>query len=139
MKKFSLLMVLALALLLPALAQEAASQQDQNDIYCVNVVIEKVFPYTKGYAVIYRSGANKVDTVYIPREWFSFATHKAELHQLDYGRTRPSMSVFYKAGEFYMVKLYVSKYNADPTWGTVTTAMNLDGQFDGVETLKMNY
>jgi hypothetical protein len=132
-------MLLALGTLLPIAAQEAAPRQEQSDRYCVNVAIEKVYPYSKGYAVIYRSGSNNVNTVYIPREWFSFATHKAELHQLDYGRLRPSMSVYYKAGEFHLVKLYVSKYNADPTWGIVTAAVNLDDRFEGVETLNITF
>jgi hypothetical protein len=139
MKKLSLLAVLALVLLLPAAAQTTIPQESQSDLYCVNVVIEKVFPYTKGYAVVYRSGLNLVDTVYIPKEWFSFSVHKAELHQLGHGKTRPSMSVFYKAGEFHLVKLYVTRDGADETWGIVTNAMNLDDRFEGIEKLQLKF
>jgi hypothetical protein len=122
-----------------------AAQQDKwgaantSELYYVNVPIEKVYPYRKGYVVVYRKGANTLGRAYIPFEWFRANSKKAELVQIGDGKTWPCMSVFYKEGAFYGVRLYVSRRNSHLTWGNIPSNVNLDDRFEGVEEIKLGF
>jgi hypothetical protein len=89
--------------------------------------------------VVYRTGFNKTGTAYSPLEWFKTEAKKAELIQLGTGKNAPSMSVFYKAGAFYSVRLYVSRSPSHSSWGVVPSDAIIDSRFEGVETLEIQY
>ena len=110
-----------------------------SELYYVNVPIEKVYPYRLGYVVLFRQGANALGQAYIPYEWFRGADRKAQLFQLPDGKNWPSMSVFYKEGEFYGVRLYVAKRQSHLTWGIVPSNVNLDARFEGVESIDLSF
>ncbi|MDR2049670.1 MAG: hypothetical protein LBP69_09485 [Treponema sp.] len=140
MKKLSIIALLGLAALaLPVAAQQKIAPQNESELYCVNVPIQKIYPYRKGYVVVYRSGANNTGTLYIPLEWFGRDVLKAELVQIGYGKTWPCMSVFYKEGAFHAVRLYVSRYNSHERWGNIPSNVNIDDRFEGLETLDIKY
>ncbi|MDR1929012.1 MAG: hypothetical protein LBQ44_00135 [Treponema sp.] len=120
-------------------AQTKIPEGNESELYCVNIPIEKVYNAKKGYVVVYRRGVNKLGTAYIPYEWFRSEIQKGILGQLGDGPTQPSLSVFYKEGKFYNVKLYVSKRASHPTWGNLSSAVNLDDRFEGVEELKIQF
>jgi hypothetical protein len=110
--------------------EERWGAQNISDLYYVNVPIEKVYPYRKGYVVLYRKGANELARAYIPFEWFKATVRKAELIQLGDGKTWPCMSVFYKDGAFHGVRLYVSKRLSHLTWGVISSVVNIDDRFE---------
>jgi len=141
MKKLLLLAVLGLVIagVLPLMAQQKIAPENESDLYYVNIPIEKVYNYKLGYVVVYRSGVNKLAEAYIPFEWFRFDQMKAQLIQLGDGKTRPCMSVFYKEGAFHSVRLYVAKRTADLTWGSLPSYTDLDGRFEGVESLDIKF
>jgi hypothetical protein len=135
---FALLAFLALGAA-PVPAQQPIPPQDLSDLYYVTVPIEKVYPYRKGYVVVYRRGANRVGQAYIPFEWFRAAEKKAGLIQIGYGKTMPCMSIFYKEGKFHFVRLYVSRLKSHPTWGLIPSGVNIDDRFEGLEELQIGF
>ncbi|MDR1388539.1 MAG: hypothetical protein LBJ31_00990 [Treponema sp.] len=135
---FALLGFLALGAA-PVQAQQPIPPQDLSDLYYVTVPIEKVYPYRKGYVVVYRRGANRVAQAYIPFEWFRANVKKADLIQIGYGSTQPCLSVFYKEGKFHYVRLYVSRQKSHATWGLIPSIINIDDRFEGLEELQMAY
>ena len=132
----------------PVLAQQAQGQTRVEDrwnpaniseLYYVNVPIEKVYAYRRGYIVLFRKGANDLGRAYIPFEWFRIEERKAQIFNLGPGRTWPNMSVFYKEGAFYGVRLYVAKSPSHMTWGNVPLSANLDDHFEGVESIDLSH
>ncbi|MDR2471777.1 MAG: hypothetical protein LBD09_06680 [Treponema sp.] len=109
-----------------------------SELYYVNVPVEKVYPYRRGYMVLYRKGVNALGRAYIPFEWFRANVKKAELIQIGDGKTWPSMSVFYKEGAFHGVRLYVSRRPSHQTWGMIASTTNIDDRFD-VEAIDLGF
>ena len=110
-----------------------------SDLYYLNVPIEKVYPYRKGYVVLYRKGANNLGRAYIPFEWFRNNVGKAQLIQIGDGKAWPCMSVFFKEGAFYGVRLYVSRRPSHLTWGMISSIVNIDDRFEGVESIDLSF
>jgi len=110
-----------------------------SELYYVNVPIEKIYPSRKGYVVVFRRGVDDVGRTYVPYEWFLADSRKAELIQLGDGPTWPCMSIFYKEGAFHSVRLYVSKRLSHMTWGNLPADVNLDKNFEGVESIDLGF
>ena len=131
----------------PVAAQQAEgnSMEDRwgpantSDLYYINVPVEKVYPYRLGYVVLFRKGNNTLGRAYIPYEWFKFTVRKADLVQLGDGPTWPCMSVFYKEGAFYGVRLYVAKRASHITWGVIQSNVNIDDRFQNVEGIDLGF
>ena len=138
---FSCFMVLSIS---PVAAQQEERSMESrwgaaniSELYYINVPVEKVYPYRLGYVVLFRKGNNELGRAYIPYEWFRYNVQKAQLVQLGDGPTWPSMTVFYKEGAFYSVKLYVSKRPSHLTWGNIPSNVNLDAHFQNVESIDL--
>lgn len=125
MKKLIIVLFLA-ALTLPAFAQ---NNRDEGNMYYVNVPVEKIYLSYEGYLVQYRSGANTISTIGIPYEWFTDSASRAELMKLPPGRDWPSMSIFYKEGEFSHVRLYIHRTRAHTTWSVVPMGADVSKYF----------
>jgi hypothetical protein len=76
---------------------------------------------------------------YIPMEWFVDSAGRGEIITLPKGKTWPSMSVYYKEGEFSHVRLYVHRSPAHQTWGIIPQNVNIDSRFEDVETLDLKF
>ena len=139
MKKFVIAVVLLaiFAAGMPVFAE--TREKKESEYYYVNISLEKIYPYRAGYIVQYRKGLNRVGRAYLPSEWFSSAAGKGELILLPRGGAWPSMSVYYKEGEFSHVRLYVHRHPGHATWGGVPQNVNLDSNFDNVETLRLEF
>jgi hypothetical protein len=111
----------------------------ESEYFYVNVNIEKIFPYRKGYIVQYRKGADQLATVYLPLEWFTEIAGKGELVGLQAPTAWPYMSVFYKNGEFSHVKLYIRTARSHESWGNVPLNVNVDDRFENVTDVKIEY
>jgi len=123
----------------PPRLEEGWNPANVSDLYYVNVPIEKVYTYRKGYVVQFRRGINALGTAYIPFEWFGRDMRKAEVLYLRPGAMWPCMSVFFKDGAFHGVRLYVSKNKTHITWGNLPMYVNLDSNFEGVEAIDLGY
>jgi len=146
----------------------AQANKTSSDYYPVRVYIEKIYPYRAGYVVSYKQGL-ATNLAYLPNEWFSRVPEdpgekgsslqksayerynkglppKAELILLR-GGMAPYMSVYYKQGEdasnpspqFDHVRVYAPKNYQDPHWGVVRHEINLDEDFENVETLDLAF
>jgi hypothetical protein len=136
MKKLIIVLIL-LAHVLPVFAQNNSGSDSQ--MYYINIPVEKVFLSHEGYVVQYRKGISQIATIGIPYEWFKNAASKAEVLLLPSGRDWPSMSVFYKEGEFSNVKLYVHRWKDHPTWSIVPQHMDVSRHFKDPESFSLEF
>ena len=124
----------------PIFAQ-TQNRQPENDseFYYKNVSLEKIYPYRNGYVVQYRRGINGIGRAYLPMAWFTDSAGKGEIVTLPAGTAWPSLSVYYKNGEFSHVRLYIHHSSSHQTWGTIPQNVNIDDRFEGVEELNLQY
>ena len=140
MKKFMLLVVLVTLGLGGALfAQQKSSMFKESEYYYYNIPIEKIYSYRMGYIVIYRKGINQMARTFLPYEWFTDPTGKGELIGIGSGKEWPSMSVYYKSGEFSHVRLRVRREKSHISWGVVPLNINLDDQFKDIEEVSLEF
>ena len=115
------------------------SGRNESEYYYVNITLEKIWPYRAGYIVQYRKGLNRIGRLYLPSEWFASSASKGEIIQLPKGVNWPSMTVYYKDGEFSHIRLYVHRMQNHQSWGSVPQNVNIDSRFDNVDTLKIDF
>ncbi len=142
---FIILIVLSFVTVIPVFAQDAGtrnnagiSAENESDMFYVNIPIEKIYPYQKGYVVLYRNNTRLAQT-YIPIEWFSGPEGKADLIRLGSGKRWPYLTVFYQNGEFSHLRLYVRREVTHETWGNIPVGVNIDDRFEGVETIILEF
>jgi hypothetical protein len=157
MKRFIFVLVV-LAVVSPAFAQN--NSNEINNIYCVNVLVERIYPSSQGYIVQYLRSTGGVGTVGIPNEWFMdihsaedqamsgtaavslqyIAAGKAEIMNLPPGRDWPSMSVFYVDGKFNHIRLYVHRNKSHQTWSNIPQGTDVSRFFsEDRETLNIKF
>ena len=107
------------------------------DIYYINVRIERIFPSYLGYVIQYRKGDNKVGTIGVPNDWLSESAGRAEILRLPVASDWPSMSVFFKDGEFSHVRLYVHRVKGHRTWGVLPARVDLEKIFEDMESFNI--
>jgi hypothetical protein len=145
MKKlvFAAIFVAFLAIGLPVFAQDQARPNSIDDkdseYYYVNITVEKIFPYSKGYVVQYRKNFFQYVRLYLPANWFTDADSKGEVITLPAGKGWPSLTVYYRNGQFSHVRLYVHRWSGHPSWGSVPQRINLDAQFENVDSVTIEY
>ena len=140
MKKliFAAVFAVVFAAGMPVFAQ-GIPPDHEAEYYYVNVSIERIWPYRAGYIVQYRKGPLGVARVYLPLEWFTATASKGEIITLPRGNAWPSMTVYYKEGEFSHVRLYVHRWPSHQTWGNVPQTVNLSGQFENIEDIRLQF
>jgi len=137
MKKI-IVVLFFLAVISPVFAQPDP-RYNQSDIYYLSVSVERIYPTGSGYIVQYRRSGNKISTVGLPNEWFTMAAGKAEVITLPRGIHWPTMTVFYRDGEFSHVKLYVHRSRAHQTWGNVSQFADVSRFFTNTEALVLEF
>jgi len=120
-------------------AQQDDKKKNDSEYYYKNVPLERIYPYRNGYIVQYRRGLNRIEKAYIPLEWFTSSAGKGEIIALPKGQSWPSLTVYYKNGEFSHIRLYVHRLASHQTWGTIPQNVNLDDQFENIEELKLKF
>ena len=140
MKKlvFAAVFIAAVIIGSPLNAQEIPPEQS-SDYYYVNVNVEKVYPTNMGYILVYRKGINSFSRVSIPNDWFTFAGAKAELITLPRGKNWPSLTIFYKDGEFSHVRLYVHRERSHLSWGNLPFATDVSRYFEDTDTINIEF
>ena len=137
MKKL-IVILLFLAVFSP-LSVFAISEENSSDFYYVNVHLEKIYPTGQGYLLLYRKGINQIATVGIPNEWFTDAASKAELIHLPKGKNWPSVTVFYKNGEFSHIRVYVHPSRGHQTWGNAPQSADVSRYFQDQDSFKLEF
>ncbi|MDR2486006.1 MAG: hypothetical protein LBD55_11530 [Treponema sp.] len=135
---------IAFITVMPVIAQDNGGG---NPYYYVNVPIERIYPYRKGYIIDYQTGATGTRTArtYIPLEWFEDGQRvengmpRGEIILLGPGNSWPYLTVYYNEGEFSHVRLYIRRERSHGSWGGVPTGMNLDEYFEDVSDLKLTF
>jgi hypothetical protein len=139
---FFIVLIGIIAVVLPLAAQEQSGQEqadkNKSEYYYVNTTVEKIYPYRKGYVVQYRKGPVGIGRVYLPVEWFNDAAGMGEIIRLEPGKDWPSISVYYKNGEFSHVRLYVRPLSHE-SWGNIPLSVNLDSYFEDVNEIRLEY
>jgi hypothetical protein len=141
MKKLIFILVL-LAAVSPVFAQQNYSSIDSPSVYYYNVPVERVYPSVQGYIVQYRKSGDldqQLGVIGLPLDWFRGAASKAELIILPPGANWPSMSIFYRDGEFSHVRLYVHRVKSHSTWGNIPLGTDLSRFFPSQDTLVIEY
>ncbi|MDR2766748.1 MAG: hypothetical protein LBB82_00315 [Treponema sp.] len=146
MKVRILITLFAVALaVFPVTAQDADSgssskkYENESEYYPVFVQVEKIYNYSKGYIVSYRKGPFQMANAYLPIEWFKGTSGKGQIVRQGSANAWPRLVVYYKGGEFSHVRLYVHRDRNHETWGVIRASAGLDGKFENVEDLKLEF
>ena len=137
MKKLVLAAVLAAFIAGGLFAQQELKHE--SDYYYHTVLIEKIYVYRRGYMVVYRKGAAQMARTYLPEEWFNTMGGKGEIVGLGTGHEWPSMTVYYKNGEFSHVRLRLRRHKGHESWGVVPLHINLDEYFQDIEEVQLEF
>ena len=119
--------------------QKKESKWKESEYYYYNVPIEKIYSHRLGYVVLYLKGESQLARTLIPIGWFTDSKGKGDLIGIRGGKEWPSMSVYYKGGEFSHLRLRVRVNHSHPTWGFVPLNVNLDEQFEGIEEVQLEF
>jgi len=115
------------------------SKYKESEYYYFNVPIEKIYSHRLGYMVLYRKGENQMARTFIPAKWFTESNGKGEFIGIRGGAEWPSMSVYYKSGEFSHLRLRVRTSRAHSTWGFIPLNINIDEAFKDIEEVKLEF
>ena len=118
-------------------AQETEPKFIESEYYYHSFDIEKIYAHRLGYVVLYRSTRNQVVRTLIPEYWFNDVAAKGEIIRLGPGMEWPSMTVWYKNGEFSHVRLKVFKDRNHETWGMVPLNVNMDEYFEDIQEVQL--
>jgi len=104
-----------------AYAQEQDSEEDS--LFAVTVPINRIYPHSQGYEVVY----NKTDlypaVAYLPARWFTGAAGKGE---------------YYRNGEFSHVRVFAHSSRSHTSWGVLRSDADLSDEFSS-DTLELQY
>ena len=138
MRKLIILLFIG-AIVSPLFAQ-TISEENTSKFYYHTVSVEKVYPTRRGYIIqYYRGGLHAFGTLSIPNEWFTAAAGKAEMVTLPPGKNWPTMTLFFKDGEFSHVRLYVHKNRRHQTWGNVPLPADVSMYFEDTDNPKIKF
>lgn len=96
----------------------AGTIRSEAELYPVRVDVTRVFSHSQGFRVVYRKGQTAFAEAYLPMSWFVPGGKGVLIRGR--GPQYPYMVVYYKPDKsFSHVKLFVSQYITDATWGTI--------------------
>jgi hypothetical protein len=133
-----IIVLIFMAVISPVFAQNYSSGSS-GEMYYLNIPIEKIYMSGEGYIIQYRKGISEIRTIGVPHAWFTEAGGKAELLKLPAGTNWPSMSVFYRDGDFSYVRLYVHRLKSHTTWSLVPQGADVSRYFRESESFKIEF
>jgi len=109
-----------------------------NKFYYHNVSIEKIYATNTGYLIFYRTHTG-IEIIGVPYRWFNDSAGMADIVRLPGGTNWPTMTVFYKEGEFSNLRLYVHRNKAHITWGSVPQGTDVSSHFPEDNTFRLKF
>jgi hypothetical protein len=116
-----------------------AQEQDDNEgsLFATTIMIQRVYPHSLGYEVVYNKSDLYPAVAYLPGRWFTGAAGKGEIIYTQ-DDSVPYMNVFYRDGEFSHVRLYVHSNRMHTSWGVARSGRDMDDEFSS-DTLELEY
>lgn len=139
--RFMLVAFAACVCIMPVFAQDTTQSEAADkwsDLYYVNVPIEKIYPHSLGYMVLYQKNGVDLGRAYLPMEWFTEAGGKGELIRMGSGKTWPYMSIYYREGQFSHVRLFVKAERSHSSWGMLNSGAQINDKF-AIEELNLEF
>jgi len=136
MKKL-IVVLFILAVISPVFAQQ--NDEKKESFYYINVPVEKIFPSSEGYIVMYRSGTTMISTIGIPNEWLYDSAGNAQIVKLVLASDWPTMTVFYSEGKFSHVRLYTHPVKSHDTWGNIPQGTDVSRFFSDKDSFKLQF
>lgn len=138
MKKIIMALILAAAVVLPAVSQEKEKTKpiwDHGDnvssLVYQNVRIFKIYDSADAYVVMYEMAGVKTGTAVIPKKWATpeekGKKSKLFIRKKPAGLMGPYMTVINQDGKFLKVWLTIPTNRMDPMWGVLPNGMNIEG------------
>ncbi len=109
--------------------QSGNSEEEDLDLYYINLPIVKIFTHPKGYYILYRSSNLKIGKLYVPWEWMDFRDQRAIYDTVGKG-VNPYISYITNNGSFYQLRIKASANLFHPTWGVIGSSSIPDENFD---------
>jgi len=136
MKKL-IVVLFILAVISPVFAQQ--NDEKKENFYYINVPVEKIYPSSEGYIVMYRSSTTLISIIGIPNDWFYDSAGNAQLVKLALASDWPTMTVFYNDGKFSHVRLYTHPVKGHTTWGNIPQGTDVKSYFTDKESFKLQF
>ena len=96
----------------------------------------RVYNHRLGFKVVYLKSNFTLGDFYVPLRWFDEAAGKGMLIKgLD--SEYPYFSIFWKDGEFFLIKLYVQGNLSHASWGTLGQIEDAESVFS-VESITLD-
>ena len=132
----AVLLGLIIGIVPPLFAQDRAQE---SEYYYLSTPIEKIYVHREGYVVTYLTQSRQWAQVYIPHDWFTIPTGKAEKILIGPGSTWPSLTVFYQYGVFSHIRLVLRRDTGHQTWGVVPLYVDISENFRGVNEIHLEF
>ncbi len=133
--------VLAILIILLGASSTAFGQEqndnEKNNLLALTVYVQRVYPHSQGYKVIYNRSDLYPGEVYLPGRWFTNTDGKGAIIYSNHPSV-PYMTVFYENGEFSHVRLFVHSNPSHTSWGALRGAQDLSNEFSS-DTLEIVY
>ena len=114
------------------------AESKEADVYYINTQLLKIFPHPKGYYVIYQRANMGTGEAYIPLEWFSPKENKADIAFIN-ARVNPHLTFFIRNGKCEYVRISTPKDRGAHVWGVLSSPLQYNEKFDGVESLALEF
>lgn len=138
MKLRSVLAILCfLVVAAPTAFAQDQNSEEETDLVAATVYVQRVYPHSLGYKVIYTRSDLYPAEVYLPGRWFTNAEGKGSIQRSQHPSV-PYMTVFYENGEFSHVRLFVHENPTHRSWGALPGGEDLSDEF-AIETLEIDY
>ncbi|HKK65629.1 MAG TPA: hypothetical protein VJ967_07225 [Clostridia bacterium] len=115
---------------------------EQSNYYVKSVPIDKVYMHSLGYRIVYQKSNLNFGVFYVPEQWFDMPENREQDPKAELIMARneayPYFSIFWEAGEFSHIRLYLNKNLNHLSYGNLETPENFDNQFD-IETLSIEF
>lgn len=107
-------------------AQDQGGERDQ--FYAITVKVQRVYPHSLGYKVIYNRTDLYPEELFLPGRWFTEAAGRAEITPKRHPSV-PYLTIFYRNNEVSHVRLFVHPDRSHRSWGTLPSGQDLREQF----------
>lgn len=144
MKKLLVALVVALAAVLPSVAQDSKESKtpvwDHGDnvsnITYQNVRIFKIYDQKDSYVVLYEKQGLKTGTAVIPKSWAKDQPRKLNFRNAP-PKIQPYMTVISQDGSFLKVWVTVSPSRQNSIWGIYPAGQSVEGS--DADSLNLEY